>query len=228
MKKLTMAVAVAVAMLFGSAATARAESGAFIGGGRLALNYSTLYNSTTSSSGYTDTYSVGSGGLGFEGGVVGRLAVIEGQMGVHVGANFIYRSVFNGTVYYGTYGTTYYHRDNVTSSEMAVGVPILFEINPFVLGGLNSQVYEMIFIQIGLQVDYSFGYSQENNNKKATEALMLDRNPLGVGIVIGAVGYFNSHLSLDVRYNLGLVEYYSDITSKWYPYTYNIGLSFYL
>lgn len=215
--------ALAVAALIGSAAMAQAETGAFIGGGRLALNYSTLYASYTSSSGNTNTYTAGSGGLGFDAGVVGRLAVVEGQMGVHVGANFIYRSVYNQNTSFYNYFTT---------SEMAIGVPILFEINPFVVSGLNSSIYEMIFLQIGLQVDYSFGYSEyRNNNAIDKNNLVFERNPLGVGIVIGAVGYFNSHLSLDVRYCYGFTEYYKLPSSyywKWYPYTYNIGLSFYL
>jgi len=223
-KRLTLVGAVAAAVLIGSATLAQAETGALIGGGRLALNYSTLYVSTSGSS--SSTYTAGNGGIGFEGGVLGRLAVVEGQMGVHVGANFIYRSVYNGRVTYGTY--PFYHVDNVTSSEMVVAVPVLFEINPFVVSGLNSSVYEMIFIQIGLQVDYSVSYSQENNGVKATEALDLGRNPLGVGVVIGAVGYFSSHISLDIRYCYGFTEYYKDITSKWYPYSYSVGLSFYL
>jgi hypothetical protein len=214
-----MVVAVAVAALIGSAATARAESGAMIGGGRLALNYSTLYASYTSSySGSTSTYTAGSGGLGVDAGLVGRLAVVEGQMGVHVGANFIYRSVYNSGL--------------LNSSDMAVGVPILFEINPFVVSGLNSSIYEMIFLQIGLQVDYTFSYSETYNGKENT-INPFERNPLGVGIVVGAVGYFNSHLSLDIRWCYGVTEYY-DLSKnpfyywKWYPYTYNIGLSFYL
>ena len=223
MKKLTSVVALAVAALIGSAATAQAETGAFIGGGRLALNYSTLYTSTTSSySGNTYTYSAGRGGLGLDAGVLGRLAVIEGQMGVHIGANFIYRSVYNHN----------YIWADVTTSEMAVGVPILFEINPFVVSGLNSSIYEMIFLQLGIQVDYSFNYNEYHSGKAVDkDHLGYERNPLGVGIVVGAVGYFNSHLSLDIRYYYAFTEYYklpSNYYWKWYPYTYNIGLSFYL
>jgi hypothetical protein len=220
-KKLTMVVAVAVAALIGSAATARAESGAMIGGGRLALNYSTLITSTTSSyTGTTRTYTAGDGGFGFEGGLVGRLAVVEGQMGVHIGANFIYRSVYNNE---------YYYLYAFNTSEMAVGVPILFEINPFVVSGLNSSIYEMIFLQIGLQVDYTFSYSETYNDRTLEkDDTWFEREKVGAGLVIGAVGYFNSHASLDVRYYYAFTSFDKKYAKNWSPYSYNIGLSFYL
>ncbi len=228
MKKLTMAVAVAVA-LFGSVTAARAESGAFIGGGRLALSYSTLYASGTSYYGDNYTYSAGDGGFGFEGGLVGRLAVIEGQMGVHVGANFFYRSVYNTSNMwnYDYSRSRYVYGADFNSSEMAVAVPVLFEINPFVLSGLNSSIYEMIFIQLGVQADYAFGYSEELNGTAVDKEDLWERKNFGIGIVLGAVGYFNSHLSLDVRYYYAFTNYYKKFP-KWYPYTGSIGLSFYL
>jgi hypothetical protein len=201
------------AALFGTATLARAESGAFIGGGRLALNYSTLFANTT-----YGNYTAGYGGLGFEGGVVGRLALVEGQTGLHIGANFIYRSVYN-------YYHNWYYDYDFTSSEMTVAVPVLFEINPFVLSGLNSSIYEMIFIQIGLQADYSISYSEYHNGRSVSN--WFDRENFGIGAVLGAVGYFNSYLSLDVRYYFGFINYYNGY-SNWFPYTYSIGLSFYL
>ncbi|GBU27897.1 hypothetical protein R84B8_01440 [Treponema sp. R8-4-B8] len=113
------------------------------------------------------------------------------------------------------------------SSEMAVAVPVLFEINPFVLSGLNSSIYEMIFIQLGVQADYAFGYSEELNGTAVDKEDLWERKNFGIGIVLGAVGYFNSHLSLDVRYYYAFTNYYKKFP-KWYPYTGSIGLSFYL
>jgi len=212
-KKLTMAVAVAVAMLFGSAATAQAESGAMIGGARLALNYSALYASTT----YAN-YVAGYGGLGFEGGPIGRFAIVEGQMGLNFGANFVYRSVYNYDAWY--YSSAF------ESSEMTVAVPILFEISAATFGLRSSDIYELVFIQLGVQADYAFGYS-ETYGGKAVDNNYFERENFGFGLVIGAVGYFNSHVSLDVRYYYAFTNYYKDI-SRWSPYTASLGLSFFL
>jgi len=210
-KKLTLVGAVAAAVLMGSATLAQAESGAFIGGGRLAYNWSTITYGSSS------TYSYG-GGSGFEAGAVGRLAVVEGQMGVHIGANFLYRSSLSFSAF--------------EASEMAVGVPILFEINPFAVSGLNNSIYEMIFIQIGLQPDYIVSYSETRNGTTYTDKddLLYDRTLFNIGLVVGAVGYFNSHVSLDVRYFYGLMSYSSEdqYAKNWFPYSVSVGLSFYL
>lgn len=209
MKRLTLVVAMAAAALFGTAATARAESGQLIYGGRLAFNYSTLLYS-----GYT-YYPAGYGSLGLDAGLLGRLAVVEGQMGVHVGANFIYRGV--------------YATSNYNSREMAVGVPVLFEINPFSFGGLRSSIYEMIFLQIGAQADYVFNYNEYDRNGKSVNSnqYLFDREKFGVGLVLGAVGYFSSYCSLDIRYYYSFTPVDKEL-ARWYPYTYNFGLSFYL
>jgi hypothetical protein len=205
-----MAVAVA-AMLLGSVTAARAESGQMLMGGRLAYNYSTLVY------GGNANYTRYGGGSGFEGGLLGRFALVEGQMGVHVGANFIYKTVLENT------------------NDMAVGVPILFEINPFVVSGLNSSIYEMIFVQIGLQPEYLVAYSEYIDGKWVTEVSdqFYDREKFNIGLVIGAVGYFNSHVSFDIRYNYGLIPFARntgayDFVKNWYPYSITAGLSFYL
>jgi len=210
-----MAVA-ALTLAGGSVSTAQAESGQLITGLRLAYNYSNLVYD----GGYYDEYD---GGSGIEAGVLGRLAVIEGQMGVHLGVNAIYR-------------VPYYWNTNNRLFETAVSVPLLFEINPFVLSGLNSNVYEMIFIQIGVQADYviDFAFKDAFYNGTTYEE-KWDRNNVNVGIVIGAVGYFNSHCSLDIRYNYSITDFAKvkdyrgrDKDDKAYLYSGSLGLSFYL
>lgn len=209
MKRLTLIVAAAA--LFGTVTMARAESGQFLAGGRLAYNWSTVTYGSSS-------YASSTGGHGFEVGALGRLAVVEGQMGVHIGANFLYRSPIS-----------YYSFD---ATEMAVGVPILFEINPFAVGGLNSSIYEMIFIQVGLQPDYVVSYSETYGGKTYSnkDDQLYERELFNIGLVIGAVGYFSSHVSFDVRYFYGLISYSKEdsYAKNWYPYTISAGFSFYL
>jgi hypothetical protein len=198
------------AALFGTATLARAESGAFIGGGRLAYNYSNIYYDYGR---YSYRYS--NGGNGVEAGALGRLAIVEGQMGIHIGVNYIYREPFY--VY-----SRYYYYDE-WASEHVVSVPILFEINPFVTGGLNSRYYEMIFIQIGPQIDYGLRFTQD-------VSFPWDRKKSGnidVGLVIGAVGYFNSYCSLDLRYYYAFTGFAAN-DQRSFLYSGSLGLSIYL
>jgi len=214
-----MAVA-ALTLAGGSVSTARAESGAFITGGRLAFNYSNIAFNRTDR--YGNTYAVGysDGGYGVEAGLQGRYAVVEGQMGVNIGANFIYRTPFY--YYNGWSGKSW------NSNEMAISVPLLFEVSPSTFGANSSSVYEIIFFQIGVQADYVFNYAETYDNKSRDEDNMLwGREKVNVGLVIGAVGYFNSHCSLDLRYLLGLTSFDKD-DKKSYLYSGSLGLSFYL
>jgi len=210
-KKLTLVVAMALAAvaLTGGVTTARAESGQFICGGRLALNYSNVYFDD-----YYYSYRYSDGGFGFDGGLIGRFAVVEGQMGLNVGANFTYRQPYFGYSY--------------RTSEMAVSVPVLFEINATTFGARSSNVYELVFLQIGLQADYVFDYTEFYRNQKISENSQLwDREKLNFGIVLGAVGYFNSHCSIDFRYYFSFNRFDTELT-RWYLYTGSFGLSFYL
>jgi hypothetical protein len=201
-KRLTLVVAVA-AVLLGAAGTARAESGQLIYGGRLAYNYSQVrYNDSYS-------YAYNDGGHGFEAGLIGRFAVVPGQMGVSVGANYVYREPF------------YFNSSN-NANEMAVSVPLLFEVSPSTFR--SGDVYEMIFLQIGIQTDYVFKF----NEKNSYNFVPWDReNLVNVGLVIGAVGYFNSHCSLDLRYYLTLNSFAKNDKDS-YLYSGSLGLSFYL
>jgi len=206
--------AVAAVALTGSLTMARAESGQFIFGGRLGLNYSNLYFDDYY---YYDSYHYyrySDGGFGFDGGVIGRLAVVEGQMGLNIGANFLYRQPFLGYSY--------------RTSEMAVSVPLLFEINAATFGARNSNVYELVFLQIGVQADYVFDYAEFSRNRKMSQSSQLwDREKLNFGLVLGAVGYFNSHCSLDFRYYFSFNRFDTELT-RWYLYSGSFGLSFYL
>jgi hypothetical protein len=209
-----MVVAMTAAVVAGSATLANAESGALIYGGRLAYNYSTLaYGGSTSN--YT-TY----GGHGFEAGLLGRFAVVEGQMGLHAGANFIYRTPYSYD----------YLLSSFSATDMAVSVPVLFEINPFVLGGLNSSVYEMIFVQVGLQADFVVAYSEDHGSITVTDPNLqfFEREKFNIGLVVGAVGYFNSHVSFDIRYYYAFTCFDKTNAKNWYPYSISAGLSFYL
>jgi len=200
-KKLTLVVAMTVAALFWGAAPARAESGQLLAGLRIAYNYSNIF--------YDDLYyNYNDGGHGIELGLVGRYAVVESQVGIHLGVNYIYREPF-------------YFNEKNRAHEQTVSVPLLFEINPFVLGGLNSLYYEMIFFQFGVQADYVFEFMEKNSYSYVA----WDREKTNVGLVIGAVGYFNSHSSLDLRYNYGITRFVKD--EKSYLYSGSLGLSIY-
>lgn len=214
MKKLTLVVAVTAALI-GSVTSARAESGTLIGGGRLALNYSNLV--------YDGYYDANDGGIGIEAGVLGRYVVVDNLVGVHAGFNVIYREPY------------YWDRNN-RAHETAVSVPLLFEINPFVSSGLSSSYYEMIFVQVGLQADYVFDFTMKDNIFKGTSSEEnWDRNNVNIGVVLGAVGYFNSNCSLDIRAVYGVTRFadISDYNGK--PkkidqnlYSVTIGVSVYL
>jgi hypothetical protein len=213
---------VAALALLGSAVSARAESGQFIFGGRLGYNYSNI--SFTVNDRYGSYYAdYSDGGHGFEGGLIGRYAIVEGQMGVNIGANYLYRTPF----YYYYWGS----KQAQETTEMAVSVPLLFEVSPATFGG--SSVYELMFLQIGVQVDYIFKFDETINGKSLGEKERgYDREKVNVGLVLGAVGYFNSHCSLDLRFNYSFTKFAKfDAFELWtnsFLYSGSLGLSFYL